>query len=253
MISAYHRPPNIEQALALLSRTTRKTAVLGGGTQLTHQTDGMVEVVDIQLLGLNRIESAGGIVSVGAGVTLQSLAEATVCPAALGQAIKLEAPLNIRNSATVAGALACSDGRSAFSAVLIALDAQLELRRPEAHKIGIGDFLPMRPSNLERTLITSLQFPVAPKIAFELVSRTPADKPIAGVAMAKWASGRTRVAVCGFGTSASLAHDGSGTDGIAPAVRNAFHEAQDPWGSAEYRSEVGVILAQRCIETLSAG
>jgi CO/xanthine dehydrogenase FAD-binding subunit len=97
-------------------------------------------------------------------------------------------------------------------------------------------------------LITSLSLPLNAKIAFEYVSRTPSDKPIVCVALAQWPSGRTRLAVGGYGKAPILAMDGTEADGVETATSNAFHEANDNWASAEYRMDVAFTLAKRCLE-----
>jgi CO/xanthine dehydrogenase FAD-binding subunit len=83
-------------------------------------------VVDLQNLGLSSITPRGNDLEVGATVTLQGLLESEYCSNALKAALKLEAPLNIRNSATVAGALVSCDWRSTFATSLL-VDARLHL------------------------------------------------------------------------------------------------------------------------------
>jgi CO/xanthine dehydrogenase FAD-binding subunit len=195
----------------------------------------------------------------------------------LKTALKLEAPLNIRNSATVAGTLVAGDGRSTFTTALLALDARLEIKsitklelmgmemesrppRQEIAMLGLGEFLPLRLDQIRGKLITSITIPLNVKLAFEYVSRTPADKPIACAAAAQWNSGRTRLSVGGYGKSPMLAMDGTEADGTSTrdyvlrsaetAARNAFHEAADEYGSAEYRMDVAATLAKRCLESL---
>ncbi len=36
-------------------------------------------------------------------------------------------------------------------------------------------------------------------------------------------------------------------EGIEAAARNAFHELNDEWASAEYRMDVAATLAKRCL------
>jgi CO/xanthine dehydrogenase FAD-binding subunit len=99
-------------------------------------------------------------------------------------------------------------------------------------------------------LITSIEIPLNVKLAFETVARTPADKPIVCAALALWPSGRTRLALGGFGKAPLLAMDGTEPEGFETAARNAFHEATDEWASAEYRMDVAATLAKRCIAKL---
>ena len=75
MITTYHRPKSLDDALKLLSRRTPITVPLGGGTVLSHQRGEDIEVVDLQALGLNGILERGKLLEVGATVTLQQLLE----------------------------------------------------------------------------------------------------------------------------------------------------------------------------------
>ena len=243
MITAYHRPQTLDEALTLL--TQPNTLPLGGGTLLSHGMTDSMEAVDLQLLGLNTLTKKGNEFELGATLTLQALLESEHCPAALKSALKLEAPLNIRNSATVAGTLVTCDGRSTFATVLVAMDARIDIRssRIDSRVSNIGDYLPLRPPGL----ITSITVPTNVKLAFEYVSRTPADKPIVCAALARWNSGRTRLALGGYGKSPMLGMDGTESEGVEAAARNAFHEANDDWASAEYRMDVAATLAKRCL------
>src|SRR5687767_11404860 len=162
MITTYHRPKTLDEALTLLAQPN--ILPLGGGTILAARrpTTDPIEVVDLQSLGLDSVNKKGNELQLGATVTLQQLLESEDYPEALKSAIKLEAPLNLRNSATVAGTLVSCDGRSTFVSGLLALDAKLEQAKLDNSKIqsrvsNIGDFLPLR--NLEGWLITSVIIP----------------------------------------------------------------------------------------------
>jgi CO/xanthine dehydrogenase FAD-binding subunit len=100
-------------------------------------------------------------------------------------------------------------------------------------------------------LITKIIIPLSFQLDFEYVARTPADKPIVCAALAQWNSGRTRLALGGYGKSPMLAMDGTEAEGVAVAAKNAFHEATDDYASAEYRMDVASTLAKRCLESIS--
>jgi len=256
MITAYHRPQTLDEALTLLSQPN--TVPLGGGTLLSSSKADSVSVVDLQALGLNQIQKSGNSLEVGATATLQQLFESEHCPETLKTALRLEAPLNLRNSATVVGTLVACDGRSPFACALLAMDAKIEqaifnhsnieyrISNTEYRISNIGEYLPLRSNNL----ITKITIPFNAKFAFEYVARTPSDKPIVCAALAQWAGGRTRLALGGWGKSPSLAMDGTESEGIESAARNACHEATDEWVSAEYRMDVAATLAKRCLENL---
>ena len=266
MIREYHRPQTLDEALTLL--TQPNVIPLGGGTLLSHSTDDPVEAVDLQSLSLAAVKKQGNNLEIGATVTLQQLLESEHCPAALKSALKLEAPLNLRNAATVAGTLVSCDGRSTFAAIMLALDAKLEIKsidklelvemeiesRPPKQDIatlGLGEFLPLRAEQIQGKLITAIIVPLNVKLAFDYVSRTPADKPIVCAALAQWNSGRTRLVLGGYGKNPMLAMDGTEAEGVEAAARNAgsLGATTDEWASAEYRMDVAATLAKRCLES----
>jgi CO/xanthine dehydrogenase FAD-binding subunit len=246
MITSYHRPQTLEEALKLLARPD--TLPLGGGTWInTPAFQGEAAVVDLQALGLNRIQSAGGNLEIGAMVTLQQLLESDQTPEGLIQAIKLDAPLNVRHAATLAGTLVTGDGRSALATVLLALDARLTVISEQSSAISFGEFLPLRP----RGLITSVTIPANVRLAFDYVARTPSDHPIVCAGLVRWPAGRARLALGGYGKSPMLAMDGPEPGGVEAAARNAFHEAGDELAGAAYRADVAATLAKRCLESLA--
>jgi CO/xanthine dehydrogenase FAD-binding subunit len=247
MITTYHRPKTLDEALTLL--TQPNTVPLGGGTLLSKPTTDSVSVVDLQLLKLDSLRVNGNDLQIGATCTLQTLLESEHISDSLKIALKLEAPINIRNSATVAGTIVSSDGRSPFVTMLLACDLRLEIRDSKQSQVSsLSEYLLTRPKGL----ITSIIIPLNIKTAFEFVSKTPTDKPIVCASIAQWNSGRTRLTLGGYGKIPLLAMDGSEDGGIETAARIAYHEAGDEWASAEYRIEMAAVLSKRCLESLGA-
>jgi CO/xanthine dehydrogenase FAD-binding subunit len=252
MITAYHRPDTIEQALSLLSRPEVRTLPLAGGTAIDRQAGEPLEVVDLQALGLNGVEQKGNFLTLGAAITLQACLGVEALPVALKRAIQLECTYNLRQVASLAGTLLAADGRSPLTTCMLALDARLVVL-PGDEQVGLGDLLPLRSVSLVGKLVTQVTIPTHARLAYEYVARTPADLPIVCVALAQWPGGRTRLAVGGFGPTPSLALDGPEAEGVVQAAQNACSEAGDAWASADYRCQVASVLAGRCLEALSAG
>jgi putative selenate reductase FAD-binding subunit len=244
MITQYFRPQNLEEALKLLSQP--HTRPLGGGTILTQRNDESFAVVDLQALGLDTLRKSGNHLEIGATVTLQNLLESPDIPTALKAALELEIPLNLRTMGTVAGTLVTCDGRSSFGTVALAMDAKCFFAGENSSVITLGDLLPLRNEILRGKLITRIEIPINIDLAFERVARTPADLPIVCAALARWSSGRIRLALGGWGLAPMLAMDGNESGGLKEAALNVFTEASDEWASAEYRMEVAGILAKRC-------
>ena len=261
MISEYHRPSSLEEALKLLSQPN--THPLGGGTVLTQKSDESFAVVDLQALGLDKLRKSGEKLEIGASATLSLLLKNPHIPPALAETLRLETPLNLRNAGTVAGTLVACDGRSPFATAMLALDAILILA-PNNEQLTLGNYLPLRVgandtrpgdahleerrSPLQGKLITKIEIPLNAKLAFETVARTPVDRPIVCAALTQWPSGRTRLALGGWGQAPTLAMDGNEDSGVEAAASNAAAEASDEWASAEYRREIAAVLAKRCLE-----
>jgi probable selenate reductase FAD-binding subunit len=246
MINQYFRPQTLEEALSLLAQPDARP--LGGGTVLNQASLQTFSVIDLQAIGLDKVHKVGDKLEIGATVSLQTLLEYEHTPEAMRAALKLEAPLNLRNMGTVAGALVACDGRSPFTAVMLALDAKCTVVSNDSAAVGLGDLLPLREETLRGKLITKIEIPLNAKLAYEQVARTPADLPIVCAALAQWPSGRTRLVIGGWGASPSVAMDGNSSAGLDAAARNAAHDAADEWGSAEYRRDVAAVLAKRCLE-----
>jgi len=253
MIVEYHRPDSIEEALRLLQREAPRTSPMGGGTVLNRPSPDPLAVVDLQNLGLSRIERRGNNLLVGATAKLQSLLDAEGLQPALGRAIRHQATHNLRQSASLAGSLVAADGRSPLAAALLALDTELELASlgGKREKMGLGDLLPLRGELLRGRLITSLTVPLNPRLAYEVVARTPADLSIVCAAAAQWPAGRTRLVLGGFGASPLLVLDGPEAAGAEQAARDAYSQAEDEWASAEYRQEMAAVLTRRCLQGLA--
>jgi CO/xanthine dehydrogenase FAD-binding subunit len=260
MIVEYHRPTSLEEALVLLARKQPRTVPLAGGSALIQPSPEQLAAVDLQELGLDQIDASGKFLKIGAAFTLQSLLSHLDQLPALKDVILREANYNLRQVASLAGTLVAADGRSPLATAFLALDATLELlpgqdaenpaQNPE--EVSLGDLLPLRSERLPGRLITQVSIPLNVELAYECVARTPADLPLVCAAVVVWPSGRTRLALGGYGKAPSLAFDGSEAEGVETAARSAYSQAQDEWASAEYRSEVAAVLAGRCLRSLQA-
>jgi CO/xanthine dehydrogenase FAD-binding subunit len=251
MISEYHRPTNLAQALELLARPDPITIPLGGGSALQRSQPDRLAVVDLQALGLNSLRRQGNFLQLGATLTLQSLLDEIderqlSNLAGLKNAILHDSTYNLRQVGTIAGALVSAGGRSPFAVAMLALDASLALQ-PGDERLLLGELLPLRHEQLAHRLITSISIPLNVRLSYEYVARSPADLPIVCAAAAIWSSGRVRLALGGFGAAPMLAFDAPDSQGIEHAASSAYSQAGDEWASAEYRQQVAAVLAVRCV------
>jgi CO/xanthine dehydrogenase FAD-binding subunit len=250
MINEYLRPESVKEAIKLLTDPEQKRKPLGGGTRLSRQQTDFFGVVDLQQAGIDEIVTTGSEILAGAMVTLSTLAAHPDINPEIQRAIRIDASENIRNAATLGGWMITGSGRSIFLTLLLAMDAGL-IWEPGEKQVQMGDWLPLRSQESPGVLITSVMWRKDLKVAFEYVARSPKDRPILILAAAKWGSGRTRIALGGYGPSPIVALDGPDDGGVDVASRDAYYDADDQWATAEYRREVAPKLALRCLDRIN--
>ena len=123
---------------------------------------------------------------------------------------------------------------------------------PDTKKIHFGDWLPLRSDVSPGVLLHELAWLKGLNVAFEYVARSPKDQPVLIAAVAQWGSGRTRVALGGFGDAPIIALDGPDDNGVDLASRDAYIAAEDQWATALYRRDVAAKLAMRCLNRINA-
>ena len=282
LFKEYHKPATIDEALALLRRKTPRTVALSGGTWLVGEAHRNIEaVVDISQLGLNKIEKQASppLMRIGAAVTLQQLVEAfepeqhdrAGWPAfgALSVTAQAMAGLNIRNSATLGGAIVTSDSSSPLVTALLAFDADLVVEASEQRTVSLSAFLAYRECVIaDGVLITHVQMPIpsADTLAdYQRVARTPKDYPIvcavARCAMKDGIAGNMRLAVGGVAptpirlSKLEFALEKKPVldylDTALPEVIQSLSPQSDWLGSAEYRTEMAHVLSRRAILSVS--
>jgi CO/xanthine dehydrogenase FAD-binding subunit len=256
-----HHPVEMEEALSLLQRAGVRTLPLAGGTALVGRDDPDVEaVVDLAGLGLSFVERGGGVLRLGATVTLQTIVEdlPDVGGGLLAECAHRMAGWHVRNAATLGGSLAGGGIHSPLSVALAALGAQLEITGQDA-PIPWPD---LPPGALDGQLITAVQIGL-PKgalgAAYEQVARTDADQPIVCAASVArdlgdgMISTRTIVGglLAGSLRSVDLAIERENADLTAvDALADGLPDdalKHDFLGSPDYRRAVAPVLARRAL------
>ena len=250
MIGEYYRPESVEEVIQLLSQNDGELSPMGGGTLLSRQQTDIFGVVDLQSTGLDKIQVSGPRLKAGAMTRLDALVSQPQVDSEIKRAIRIDASENIRNMATLGGWLVSSDGRSAFTTLMLALDTSL-FWEPNSTQVRMGDWLPVREVEPPGLLLTAVEWWLSPKVVFEFVARSPKDRPTLIVAVAQWESGRTRIALGGFGSTPIIAMDGPEAQGVDLACLDACFDADDEWASAQYRREVAPKLALRCLDRIN--
>jgi len=247
MIVAYYRPDSMEEALRLLEKSDPVVYPLGGGSVLSQPSAGKYAVMDLQRLGLDRIETHGNSVQIGAAVCLQALMDDLTLPPALRTAARREANANLRQTVTIGGTIVTTKGNSPLVTALLALDARM-IWQPGEVETGVGEYLALRHDWQAGRLITQIRVPAGVLLRYTDVARTPEDQPVVCAAVASWPGGRTRIVLGGPGVAPVLAMDGLTADGAEDAAHFAYSHLGQAAGMDEtFLRETSRVLVRRLL------
>jgi CO/xanthine dehydrogenase FAD-binding subunit len=270
------RPTTLDDALAARAAHPEAVVVAGGTGVLVDLNAGTLDpatLIDVsRVAGLRDAERDGDVVRLGAMTTYTDVLErhADALPG-LAQAVATIASRQLRNRATVAGALVIGDPSSDALAALGAAGATVNVasardgaRAVPAHAfvtgVGASD---LRPGEL----VVSIDVPVAdgPVAYAKAGARNAMARAVCGVAIALHAS-RRRAGVCVVGAAPTAIRPGVAEDliaaswddlgGAAPRFGALVAQAVDPLpdarGSAGHRRRVASVLAARALRRVAA-
>ena len=207
----YAAPTSVEEAVALLGGADEGLVLAGGQSLLTDLKLGRARpglLVDLRRVpGLAGIEPAGGNLRVGAMVTIDALAASAVvasAPEALVDAIGVFGDPQVRNRATVGGALANPTPGADMPAVALACGATVELVGP-----GGGRTAPVEEAFWAQHPAGAGSVPERSAGEITVAVSFPAAEAGTGSAYSKVAHPGSGYAVCGVAALVALGPDGS--------------------------------------------
>jgi CO/xanthine dehydrogenase FAD-binding subunit len=270
------QPRTLDDALAARAAHPDATVVAGGTGVLVDLNRGIepVALIDLsRVAGLRDATRDGDTVRLGAGVTYTDVLErhAGELPG-LAAACRTVASRQIRNRATLAGALVLGDPSGDALAALGAAEARVEIRGPGGRRTVAADAFVTAPGVCDLQpdeLVTALLVPVAdgPVAYAKAGARNAMARAVCAVAIALHPARRT-VTVCVVG-AAPTAIRPSGAEGLVaaswdalddPAIAERFGAlvaaAVDPLpdarGSVAYRRHIAGVLAARALRRVAA-
>jgi aerobic carbon-monoxide dehydrogenase medium subunit len=276
--SAYAAPAKLEEIVGLLASNPGSRLLAGGQSLLVQPSRSQVAgslLVDLRkVAGLSGIESrAGGGLRIGAMTTLVAIAASDLvrkaCPV-LAEAADLVGDAQVRNRATIGGALGEADPGSDLAPVLLVLGSVFDLTGPggsrsvEATKFFTG---PDRTALSAADVITAITIPSAPPstgAAYEKIKDPATLYALCGVAASVTLSAQGVVAECRVAASGSTEYPvrlqavekaltGARPDQgalSASASRAAEHGSFRGtfYASSEYRAHLTQVLTERVLK-----
>ncbi len=245
--TGYIRPEDLAEAIKALDKMEGKVAIVCGGAFDRSALEGADTLLDLQNVSVEHEVSEAQVV-LGPNATLSDLLAAFEDGETVKDAFAAEAGLNVRNTLSLYNFFQVADGRSSVLALLRAMDAEL-VWQPGGQVISLERYLENR--HVDRPGFWSkLSFNKPECIVFESVARTPVDKPIVALAVARDSDGKLRVATGGVTALTKVLQLSEGADG-REKVAQAFAQVEDTWASAQYRQHVATVLFERLIERIN--
>ena len=272
----YVRAGSVREALNLLAAGDGSKVIAGGHSLLPMMKFRLVQAP--KLVDISRLDELRGVqefkkgVRIGAATTYAELAASPLlrerCPVVAEVAGGI-ADIQVRNRGTIGGSLAHADPASDMPAVMIALDAEFQVRSKAGGKRTVKArdwFKGAFTTDLgESELFTDLTIPGMGRNAAAYVSF---DQAASGYAMVGVCAvvGRKRatvsaisVAYTGIGEAAFLAPafgqvidtkcDAAAVEKAATEAIAALEIAGDVHAPAEYRRHLAIVAARRAVET----
>jgi len=261
----YHRPSNIKAA-ASLARKLANAKLIAGGQSL-------LPVLKLRLakpgamIDLGNLPELRGISAVGANVVIG--AATRHAEVAASREIQISLPVlatvaagigdrQVRNMGTLGGSIANNDPAADYPAALLGLGATVTTNKRDipADKFFVGMYeTALKPGEI----ITQVTFPMVKRAAY-IKFRNPASRyALVGVFVSDTA-GNVRVAVTGAapGVFRVKKMEKALAAKFAPEAIARIHVPADKLNSdlhasAEYRSHLITVLAQRAVEAALSG
>jgi carbon-monoxide dehydrogenase medium subunit len=256
---AYEKPSSLADAVKLLTADDEAKALAGGQTfipVLKQRLNKPSTVVDLSKLGLSGIAVSGTTVTIGAMTRHADVAANADIKAKIPGLANLASWIGddaVRHRGTIGGSLANNDPAACYPCAALALGATI---KTDKRSIAADDFFQgMFTTALEPgEIITSVEFPIPEKSAYEKF-RNPASRyAIVGVFVAKTAAG-VRLAITGAGQGGVFRHAEMekalsakfAPDAIAGIKTPPDDLNGDIHASAEYRAHLIGVIAKRAV------
>ena len=271
----YERATSIDDALAKLAATGGAGKLIAGGHSLVPlmklRLNEPTTIIDIaRIPDLAGVREGDGVIEIGAGTVHHDVATSSVlrdqCPVVSDTAATIGDP-QVRNRGTLGGSLAHADPAADYPAMLLAVDAQIQLQSPAGTRaVAAQDFFQdLFTVDLGTDeIITAVRFAPVRAAAYAKLYQRASRFAIVGVAaaleVADGVIGSARIGLTGALSSAvRLPYVEEALVGQAPTAETASNAAKgagtslsdvngDLHASEEYRRAMVSVFTKRAIE-----
>lgn len=273
--AGYAAPKSVDEAVSLLAKNSDARVLAGGHGLLVEP--GRSRVANSLLVDLRKVPGLAGIGKDGSGVKIGAMTTLAAIAAdaglkktypALALAAEMTGDPQMRNRATIGGSIASSDPEADLPALLLALDATIQVTGSKGARSAKADeFFGAKSALGAGDVITAVVLPVPAArtgTAYEAVRNPSTLAPLCGVvaSVTLGADGTvtsSRVALAGAaerptrlaGAEKALAGK-KGEDAAAAAAGAAAGDGTtmrgDLFASADYRKHLTRVLTERAVK-----
>ena len=247
------RASSIEEAYKLVKESP-KNKIVGGGLWLKKGNADVDTLIDLSLLGLDKIEDKKDFIEIGAMVTQRQFEQSELVPEMARQAVKAIMGPAFRNIATIGGSIY---GKFGFSDVVTALlGYKVELVFYPESVISLLDYI-KKPGFYDGILTHVRIYKEDLKAFFKKVEITALDYPILNIAVTKGKEYRVVVGsrpLVASRCEKTEAYLNEGGKDFAKAAEMAVEELKFGDSIAtksEYRKQLALTYVRRGLEEVS--
>ena len=274
----YHAPRSLSDALALLEKLGEEAKVVSGSQSLVPLMKLRLatpkHLVDLRKVpGLEGIAEQQGAIVIGSMTTHQSVSASELVRQRLPMMAEAAGNIGdaqVRNMGTIGGSLSHADPAADWPAVLLALDATVQIAGPRGERsVKIDQFIvgPLTTALEQGEIVTRVRVPLPPARsggAYEKLPHPASRFAVVGVAAevfldAKRTVQSSRIAIAGLGPKATRAAvveqqlqgrpaDASALRAAAARAGERFELRDDLLGSAAYKANLAAVYTERALK-----